>query len=97
METIRYHPLVDMSGEGTEMVPLFCSHNEKTIRQTHDFYLSETIPHYYRLCSSEPTGKVMTNRMTVHCPSCGMPMQRMSQNTNYYNHGLYTCDWCSRK
>lgn len=54
MQMIRYHPLIDGDTDGLEKVPMFLSTDEKTVRQNSKMYLSEIIPHYYRLYSKKP-------------------------------------------
>ena len=95
MQTIRYHPLVDMDSDGTEKVPLFMSTEESMIRQSHKLYLSEVVPSYYRLHSTEPMSTQSSARLAIHCPMCGKALRQIAANVNNYKHGLYTCDRCS--
>lgn len=97
MQAIRYHPLVDVNSDGTEKVPLFMSTDESTIQQSHKLYLSEIVPSYYRLHSTEPMSTQATAKLTIHCPMCGKAMRQIAVNVNNYKHGLFTCDRCSRK
>lgn len=96
MQMIRYHPLIDGDTEGLEKVPMFLSTDEKTVRQNSKMYLSEIIPHYYRLYSKEPMSQSVTNHMEVHCPLCGAVLRQMAQHHDTNKLGLYTCDKCRR-
>ncbi len=96
MQMIRYHPLIDGDTDGLEKVPMFLSTDEKTVRQNSKMYLSEIIPHYYRLYSKEPMSQSVTDHMEVHCPLCGAVLRQMAQNHDTNKLGLYTCDKCRR-
>ena len=49
MQEIKYYPLIDCDSAGTEKTPMFFSDDEDTVRQSHEMYLQEIVPQYYRL------------------------------------------------
>ena len=91
---IKYHPLVDADTEGTEKVPMFFSTNEESVSAHHKLYLEEIIPHYYRLCSSEPMTAAEVEGLTIHCPLCNKVMRAISSQHDGKRHALYQCDRC---
>ena len=97
MLDIKYHPLIDQDSDGTEKVPMFCSDDENTIRSTHDLYLEEIVPQYYRLRSVSVLSPVTAENYIIHCPTCGMHMRRIASASDNYRLGLYECPDCNSK
>jgi hypothetical protein len=91
MEQIRYHPLIDCDVNGIEKVPLFFGTDEETVAKTHDFYLEETVPKYYRLVAVAPQGH---RAYKIHCPMCGNIMSAVSKPINEHKLSIFTCPKC---
>lgn len=68
MQEIKYYPLIDCDSAGKEKTPLFFSDDEDTVRQSHEMYLQEIIPQYYRLCSVGGISAASAKTYTIHCP-----------------------------
>ena len=68
-ESIRYHPLVCNDDDGIEQVPLFFTEDRQAVRDRHDLFLEEIVPHYYRLYSRYPHTAIdeVKYRSTVLC------------------------------
>lgn len=92
----RYHPLIDCDTEGTEKAPIFQSTDGKAVTDTHKMYLSEMIPHYFRLHSKQEMTQRATDKLTIHCPLCGSSLKKIADNCDTHRLGLYTCEKCKR-
>lgn len=97
MQDIRYHPLVDRDSEGKDKVPMFFSGDEATVRKSHDLYLEEIVPHYYRLCAVNGLSAKAAKAYTIHCPVCGKAMVPVTEPVNNNRLGLYKCPDCHSK
>ena len=47
---------------------MFFSDDEDTVRQSHEMYLQEIVPQYYRLCSVGGISVASAKTYTIHCP-----------------------------
>ena len=95
MRSIRYHPLIDCDSSGREKYPMFFSDNEECVGKTHDTYLAETTPKYYRLCSVRKLSAAVAKTYNIHCPCCGRKMQQIARPLNSNRLGLYCCPDCT--
>ena len=97
MRNIKYYPLICADTENGDMMPLFSTENRVTMEQHHKLYLSEMIPHYYRLNANISLGRDVWSNFSIHCPLCGKTMNRMSMPTDNSRLPLYCCPDCSVK
>ena len=97
MRNTKYYPLICADTENGDMMPLCSTENRVTMEQHHKLYLSEMIPHYYRLNANASLGKAVWNNLHIHCPLCGKNMNRMSTPTDGNRLPLYCCPSCSGK
>ena len=97
MRNTKYYPLICADTENGDMMPLCSTEKRITMEQHHKLYLSEMIPHYYRLNANIPQGMEEWNKMNIHCPLCGKIMNRMSTPTDETCLPLYCCPSCSGK
>ena len=89
----RFYPLI---GNDNEFAPMFQCKDERTVKFSHRFYLTESIPHYYRLCSTEGMKGAADCGYTVHCPCCGDTMQTVSLPVDQHKRALYACKKCNQ-
>lgn len=96
MREIKYYPLIDCDSAGTEKAPMFFSGDENTVRQSHEMYLQEIVPQYYRLCSVGGTSVESAKTYTIHCPLCGKGMTPISASVDKHHLALYCCRNCHK-
>ena len=96
MQEIKYYPLIDCDSAGKEKTPLFFSDDEATVRQSHEMYLQEIVPQFYRLCSVTRVSHAHAKAYTIHCPQSGQGMTPISQPVDYYHQALYSCLNCNK-
>ena len=96
MQEIKYYPLIDCDSIGAEKTPLFFSDDEDTVRQSHEMYLQEIVPQYYRLCSVGGVSAANAKTYTIHCPLCGKGMTPISAPVDKYHLALYCCRNCHK-
>lgn len=96
MQEIKYYPLIDCDSAGKEKAPLFYSDDEATVRQSHEMYLQEIVPQFYRLCSVNRVSTASAKAYTIHCPLCGKGMTPISQPVDNYHLALYSCRNCNK-
>ena len=92
----KYRPLIGMDTDGIEHAAMFMSLNENEVKAHHRLYLTEIVPHTYRLCSSESMSAEACKALSVRCPLCGRRMRTLSAQRSGTRHALYVCDNCSR-
>ena len=97
MTECKYHPLVDSDTDGREKVPMFFSTDEKTVAKSHELYLAEIVPHYYRLHARAAHNKAAYSRYIIHCPVCGRAMDAISNHINEHTLALYACPKCGQR
>lgn len=97
MKRIKFYPLICVDRENGDFSPLIPTENKATVEAHHSVYLSEMIPHYYRLAARYPLPKNAWQDYNIHCPLCGKSMIRMSTPTDANHLPLYCCPDCSRK
>ena len=96
MQEIKYYPLIDCDSIGTEKTPMFFSDDEDTVRQSHEMYLQEIVPQYYRLCSVGGISVASAKTYTIHCPLCGKGMTPISSRVVEHRLALYYCRNCKK-
>ena len=94
MEEIRYHPLIDADGDGSELVPMFVNTNEDTVREHHRLYMEEMLPYLFRLISNGTYTATDADKALIHCPTCGRPLRLLGAAIDTHKLGLYVCDTC---
>lgn len=94
IETIKYHPLVDMDTKGKVKVPMFCSTDLNAMTEHHKMYLEEIIPYRFRLYSSNEMSAEETSDLEIYCPYCGKQLKAITASKDGLRHGLYVCDRC---
>ena len=97
MRKIRYHPLICVDDENGDLMPLFSSESKENVEAHHNLYLSEMIPHYYRLNTKYLLAKDALQGFHIHCPICGKSMNPMSLTADENHLPLFCCLDCSRK
>ncbi len=97
MREVKFYPLVDMDSGGTEKAPMFGGAIPENDAQRHDFWLMETVPHYYRLRSKTPLAQTEDSGWRIHCPLCGQVMRPISLPVSACSRSLYRCPKCERK
>lgn len=97
MRNTRYYPLICFDDENGDMMPLFSTESKRMMEEHHKLYLSEMVPHYYRLNANFPLAKDVWQMLNIHCPLCGETMSRMSTPTDGNGLPLYRCPRCSKK
>ena len=96
MQEIKYYPLIDCDSIGAEKTPMFFSDDEDTVRQSHEMYLQEIVPQYYRLCSVGGLSAASSKTYIIHCPLCGKGMTPISAPVDKYHLALYCCRNCHK-
>jgi len=97
MRKVKFYTLVDVDSDGTEKVPMFGAAIPEDDAKQHDFWLMETVPHYYRLRSKTPLAWTEDSGWQIHCPLCGQVMQPISVPASDCSRSLYRCPKCERK
>lgn len=96
MQEIKYHPLINCDSAGRIKRPLFFTKNEAEIKKSHNFYLEETFPGYYRLCT---VNAILTDEKektySIGCPICGIEMMPITSSRNAHRGALYICPDCN--
>lgn len=80
----RYYPLLDTEDDGSEKTPLFPINDERICSSHCRPYLSEIIPHIFRIHGA-------TKNFTIRCPYCGSHMKRITKQTDG---AIYECPSC---
>ena len=94
MREVRYYPLVDATLDGKDKVPMFYTTSKIEIEARNKLYLEEIIPHYYRLCVSNPDSGVSAEGFKIRCPICGKAMRKFSRPLDRKKKSLYICNSC---
>lgn len=95
MTEIKYYPLIDCDGEGSEKVAMIPSPNASTVRAQSGMWLEEIVPYYFRLCTQH--GSSSADTFHIRCPRCGTALKRISGDCNETRRGLYECNACAKK
>lgn len=95
MEYIRYYPLIGMDTDGKELQAMTPTDSESTVREHHKLWLTEIIPHYFRLGAQDKPPVDAVKAIQVHCPKCGGVLRSISTATKEHPYPLYACDKCS--
>ena len=88
----RFYPFI---GDNNEFVPMFQCKDERSAKSVHRFYLSESVPHYYRLCTTKETKGAVDCGYIVRCPYCGEAMQTVALPVDTHRRALYACKNCN--
>lgn len=80
----RYYSLLDTEDDGSEKSPLFPVNDEHICSSGRKPYLSEIIPHIFRIHGA-------AGGFQIRCPYCGRHMKRITEQTTG---ALYECQRC---
>ncbi len=97
MIQVRYYPVLDLNAEGVEKQAMIPALSLETVREHHRFWLEEIVPHYFRLCSSEPQSRETVSGFRIRCPYCAKLLRPISSAVRGSRLFLYECENCTRK
>jgi hypothetical protein len=94
MTETKYYPVIDCDTEGKVKAELFPAFDEQKVRRVHKLWLTETVPHYFRLCRTDDGAERVKGTFHIHCPVCNLHLRLIGDGNSNDNRGLYVCDNC---
>jgi len=90
MTELKYFPVIDMSGDGTQMAAMFPTNNESRASDCHKAYLEEITPYSFRLYAKIP----VSHTVSISCPYCGASLLCLYEGNGTRTHSVYRCPKC---